>query len=100
MTQFHVQRPAYLSPTWTFHTCSSLVRYEGFTVALAVEIVGLMMLMRINAIYPSPSHKWIVKLLGTLLLVETIVNCWLITRGERTFSFRHVVNNLKHIPRT
>ncbi|KAJ7246348.1 hypothetical protein C8J57DRAFT_1675012 [Mycena rebaudengoi] len=46
----------------------------------AVEIVGLMMLLRINALYPT--RKWIGALLGFLLVVETGLNAWLISRGE------------------
>ncbi|KAJ7163099.1 hypothetical protein C8R46DRAFT_1221894 [Mycena filopes] len=60
--------------------CTHFVRYEGVTVALAVEVVGAMMLLRINALYPT--RKWIAGLLGALLAVETGINIWLISRGE------------------
>ncbi|KAF9474587.1 hypothetical protein BDN70DRAFT_936524 [Pholiota conissans] len=60
--------------------CTRYVRYEGCTVAIAVEVVGLMMLLRINAIYPH--QKWIIKGLGVILFGETLVNGWLISRGE------------------
>ncbi|KAF8959124.1 hypothetical protein BDZ97DRAFT_1761624 [Flammula alnicola] len=49
-------------------------------VAIAVEVVGLMMLLRINALYPH--QKWITRGLGALLIFETVVNAWLISRGE------------------
>ncbi|KAF9032767.1 hypothetical protein BJ165DRAFT_1516714 [Panaeolus papilionaceus] len=71
---------AYLSPIWTDERCAHFVRYEGVTVALAIEVVGLMMLLRINALYPH--HKWITRGLSLLLIVETIVNAYLIYRGE------------------
>ncbi|KAJ7037804.1 hypothetical protein C8F04DRAFT_1256714 [Mycena alexandri] len=83
---------AYLSPTWTVEAvqslipphrafrCTHFVRYEGVTVAIAVEVVGAMMLLRINALYPT--RKWITALLGILLAVETGINAWLISRGE------------------
>jgi len=58
------------------------VRYEGFTVAIAVEVVGLMMLLRVNALYPH--QKWITRSLAALLVFETGMNAWLISRGERT----------------
>lgn len=44
-----------------------------------------MMLIRINALYLE--QKWIARGLGFLLLLETAVNIWLISGGERaTFS--------------
>ena len=63
--------------------CARFVRFEGCTVAIAVEVVGLMMLLRIRALYPH--QKWIVKGLGILLVFETIMNIWLISRAEREF---------------
>ena len=66
------------SPT---HRCLHFVRYEGCTVAIAVEVVGIMMLLRINALYPH--HKWISRGLTLLLVFETLMNAWLISRGER-----------------
>ncbi|KAK7048062.1 hypothetical protein R3P38DRAFT_3307023 [Favolaschia claudopus] len=62
------------------HSCARFIRYEGCTVAIAVEVVGLMMLLRINALYPR--QKWITAMLGILLVVETGINAWLISRGE------------------
>jgi hypothetical protein len=63
--------------------CARFVRYEGCTVAIAVEVVGLMMLLRINALYPH--QKWITRGLALLLIFETVMNAWLISRGQRTF---------------
>jgi len=40
-----------------------------------------MMLLRIRALYPN--QKWISRSLGVLLFIETVVNIWLISRGER-----------------
>ncbi|KAF7365503.1 hypothetical protein MVEN_00423300 [Mycena venus] len=92
---------AYLSPSWTVEVrqnsvfigsnglpissssaqrCTHFIRYEGCTVAIAVEVVGLMMLLRINALYPR--QRWISALLAFLLIVETAINAWLISRGE------------------
>ena len=65
----------------TYHRCAHFVRYEGCTVSIAIEVVGLMMLLRINALYPN--HKWITRGLGLFLIIETAVNVWLISRGER-----------------
>ncbi|KAJ6488978.1 hypothetical protein C8R45DRAFT_1213569 [Mycena sanguinolenta] len=71
---------AYLSPTWTIERCTHFVRYEGCATAIAVEVVGAMMLLRINALYPT--QRWITVLLGLMLVVETGINAWLISRGE------------------
>ena len=65
------------------------MRYEGSTVAIAVEVVGLMMLIRINALYLQ--YKWITRSLAVILLVETGVNIWLISGGERADLFPHEV---------
>ncbi|KAJ7610286.1 hypothetical protein DFH06DRAFT_1485631 [Mycena polygramma] len=77
---FMVNLFAYLSPTWTVERCTHFIRYEGCTVAIAVEMVGAMMLLRINALYPT--RKWITAMLAFLLVVETGINIWLISRGE------------------
>ncbi|KAJ7070100.1 hypothetical protein C8F01DRAFT_1364156 [Mycena amicta] len=77
---FIINLYAYLSPSWTYERCRRFIRYEGCTVAIAVEVVGLMMLLRIHALYPT--RKWIPALLGVLLAVETGINAWLISRGE------------------
>ncbi|KAF8813051.1 hypothetical protein BYT27DRAFT_7181879 [Phlegmacium glaucopus] len=89
---FLINLHAYLSPVWTLdvnkhrklimtsHRCSHFVRYEGCTVAIAVEVVGLMMLLRINALYPH--QKWISRSLALILILETLMNAWLISRGE------------------
>ncbi|KAF7297623.1 hypothetical protein MKEN_01385300 [Mycena kentingensis (nom. inval.)] len=77
---FIVNLYAYLSPSWTYERCARFIRYEGATVAIAVEVVGIMMLLRIDALYPT--RKWIPALLGVLLVVETGLNGWLISRGE------------------
>ncbi|KAJ7637505.1 hypothetical protein B0H17DRAFT_1217024 [Mycena rosella] len=68
---FIVNLFAYLSPSWTV---------EGCTVAIAIEVVGLMMLLRMNALYPT--RRWIPALLGVLLAVETGIYAWLFSEGE------------------
>ncbi|KAJ6536576.1 hypothetical protein DFH09DRAFT_1283784 [Mycena vulgaris] len=77
---FMINLYAYLSPSWTVERCTHFIRYEGCTVAIAVEVVGLMMLLRISALYPR--HRWISWILAVLLIVETCINIWLISRGE------------------
>jgi len=73
---FVINLHAYLSPSWSLET---FVKYEGFNVALAVEVVGLMMLLRIRAIYCN--QTWITILLSAILAIETGVNIWLISHA-------------------
>ncbi|KAJ3565939.1 hypothetical protein NP233_g7321 [Leucocoprinus birnbaumii] len=67
---FIVNFHAFLSPLWT---------PEGVTVSLAVESVGLMMLLRIRAVYSN--QIWITLFLSLLLLIETGINAWLIANA-------------------
>ncbi|KAJ3565938.1 hypothetical protein NP233_g7320 [Leucocoprinus birnbaumii] len=66
-------------PHYGLPRCARFVKYEGVTVSLAVETVGLMMLLRIRAIYSN--HIWITLFLSLLLLIETGVNIWLIAHA-------------------
>ncbi|KIM36585.1 hypothetical protein M413DRAFT_31621 [Hebeloma cylindrosporum] len=100
---FIINLYAYLSPSWTnevrtgryiIHrghltitylqrpttSCAHFVRYEGSTFTIAIVVVGLMMLLRVNALYPG--QKWITGGLAFLLLFDTGVYVWLISRGE------------------
>ncbi|KAJ3729349.1 hypothetical protein C8R42DRAFT_742020 [Lentinula raphanica] len=93
---FIVNLYAYLSPDWTIenvaYRCRHFIRYEGCTVAIAVEVVGIMMLIRIRAIYSG--NKIITAILVGILLVETGVNAWLISGGEPcTMIFDPAVNS-------
>jgi len=67
--------------------CARFIKYEGVTVALAVEVVGLMMLLRIRAIYSGRIKAYITALLSTILLIETGINMWLIAYSHRESSF-------------
>ncbi|KAF9493526.1 hypothetical protein BDN71DRAFT_1450207 [Pleurotus eryngii] len=76
---FIINLYAYLSPS-----CERFIKYEGTTVAFAVEVVGLMMSLRIRALYPH--QPFIAYFLWFLLTVETGLNVWLIS-GGRACSF-------------
>jgi hypothetical protein len=52
-------------------------------VALAIEVVGLMMLLRIRAIYSGRSKTYITILLALILAIETVINVWLIIFAQR-----------------
>ncbi|KAF9265408.1 hypothetical protein L218DRAFT_861018, partial [Marasmius fiardii PR-910] len=60
--------------------CRHFIRYEGVTVALAVEAVGLMMFLRVRALYPK--NKVVQSVLILILILETGMNAWLISRGQ------------------
>ncbi|KAJ3560989.1 hypothetical protein NP233_g10478 [Leucocoprinus birnbaumii] len=61
--------------------CANFVKYEGVTVSLAVEMVGLMMLVRIRAVYRDSNQLSITVFLAFLLLLETVINIWLIAHA-------------------
>ncbi|KAH8096916.1 hypothetical protein DFH11DRAFT_1554974 [Phellopilus nigrolimitatus] len=70
---------AYFSD-WSSESCAHFVRFEGATVAIAVLVSGLMMLIRVRALYnDKPKVVWLV---GTVFLVEVGVFAWLLTYGE------------------
>lgn len=77
---FIINLYAYLSPSWTIERCERFIKYEGTTVAFAVEVVGLMMSLRIRALYPH--QPFIAYFLWFLLTVETGLNAWLISGGR------------------
>ncbi|KAJ7735720.1 hypothetical protein B0H16DRAFT_1575150 [Mycena metata] len=73
---------AYLWPTWTPEDsrCQHFIRYEGSMTVIGIYTVGLMMLIRINALYTD--KRYIVYSLGLLWLLMVIVQAWLLTNGE------------------
>ncbi|KAF9468655.1 hypothetical protein BDZ94DRAFT_1245925 [Collybia nuda] len=77
---FIVNLFAYLSPVWDRETCSRFIRFEGSMTMIGIEVVGLMMLLRIYALYYN--QRWIVGGVAFLLLFQTCMNGWLLTRGE------------------
>ncbi|KAJ7213655.1 hypothetical protein B0H12DRAFT_1155862 [Mycena haematopus] len=77
---FIVNLFAYLSPTWTFEACKHFIRYEGSMTVIGIHVVGLMMLIRINALYSD--KRWVVFSLGTLWVIMFSVQAWLLSKGE------------------
>jgi len=70
---------AYFSD-WSYAGCNHFVRYEGATVSIAIEVSGLMMLLRVRALYiQQPKVIWFV---ASILLTEIVVNAWLVSGGE------------------
>jgi len=70
---------SYLSSTMDFERCKNYVRYEGSMTMIGVNIVGLMMLVRIYALYYR--EPWIVAGVASILLVEIGMYSWLLTTG-------------------
>lgn len=77
---FIVNLVAYNLPSWDYISCQHFVRYEGATTAVGIEIVGVMMLLRVVAIY---KHQWAAIAPAVLLLLAWIVvTAWLLSHGE------------------
>lgn len=77
---FIVNLVAYTLPSWDYTSCRHFVRYEGATTAIGIEIAGLMMLLRVVAIY---KHQWAAIAPAVfLLLAWIVVTAWLLSYGE------------------
>jgi len=77
---FMVNLFAYLSPVWTPTKCQHFIRYEGSMTIIGIEVVGLMMLLRVHAMWYH--KKWIVAVVAGILIIETVINAWLMTHGQ------------------
>lgn len=75
---FIINLYAYLSD-WNPDTCRRYVRYEGAMTVIGINIVGLMMLLRVRALYAK--RKVVICAVAGLLALEFGVNAWLLTRG-------------------
>ncbi|KAJ3732325.1 hypothetical protein DFJ43DRAFT_1039447 [Lentinula guzmanii] len=60
-------------------TCEHVVRFEGAMTMIGINIVGLMMLIRIYALYKN--QKWVVAGVAVLLLAEIATYSWLMSTG-------------------
>lgn len=77
---FIVNLFAYLSPTWTTTRCSHFIRYEGSMTVIGIYVVGLMMLIRIQALYSD--KRLVVVAVGALWLSMFSVQAWLLSKGQ------------------
>ncbi|KAF7357493.1 hypothetical protein MSAN_01345500 [Mycena sanguinolenta] len=84
---FIVNLFAYLSPVWTNQRyeilvvlCHHFIRFEGAMTLIGIHVVGIMMLLRINALYST--NRLLVAFVLGLWLVMFGVNAWLLTRGQ------------------
>jgi hypothetical protein len=78
---FIVNLFAFLSPSMNseLESCKHFVRFEGAMTMIGINIVGLMMLVRIYALYHR--QPWVVRSVAALLLVEIGVYAWLLSTG-------------------
>ncbi|KAJ7920746.1 hypothetical protein B0H13DRAFT_1986067 [Mycena leptocephala] len=60
--------------------CHDFIRYEGAMTVIGIHVVGLMMLLRISALYSS--QRIIVGGVFVLFMVMFCMNAWLLTKGE------------------
>jgi hypothetical protein len=85
---FIINLVAYTLPSWDYTSCRHFVRYEGATTAVGIEIVGLMMLLRVVAIY---ERQWAAIAPAVFLLLSWIVvTAWLLSYGEPVYHSNHV----------
>jgi len=75
---FVVNLYAYLHK-WSEESCTHFIRYEGSMTMIGVTIAEIIMLLRVRALYYS--QKWIYYGVGLLLVTQTIINAWLLTKG-------------------
>ncbi|KAJ7679755.1 hypothetical protein B0H17DRAFT_1077624 [Mycena rosella] len=71
---------AYLSSIWTPEVCKHFIRYEGSMTVIGIHVVGLMMLIRINALYPD--KRFVPVAVGILWVIMFSVQAWLLSKGE------------------
>ncbi|KAJ6511905.1 hypothetical protein C8R47DRAFT_1313998 [Mycena vitilis] len=77
---FIVNLFAYLSPVWTNEVCRHFIRYEGAMTLIGIHVVGVMMFLRIYALYST--RRIVVAGVFFILLVSIGVNAWLLAHGQ------------------
>ncbi|KAG2065765.1 hypothetical protein BDR04DRAFT_1107958 [Suillus decipiens] len=76
---FIVNLVAYSLPSWSFIKCEHFVRYEGAMTAVGIQIVGLMMFLRVRAMYCD--NRYVVILVASLLFAWVAVSAWLLSHS-------------------
>lgn len=77
---FIVNLIAYLSPAFTSERCRHFIRFEGSMTVIGIHVVGLMMLLRIKALYAG--NRLVVGFVFLLFMAMLVVNAWLLTKGR------------------
>ncbi|EDR13649.1 uncharacterized protein LACBIDRAFT_292466 [Laccaria bicolor S238N-H82] len=60
--------------------CNHFIRFEGSMTVIGINIVAMMMLLRVKALYHR--HYWVIGTVVFLWLFQLCMNSWLLTRGE------------------
>ncbi|KAG2341777.1 hypothetical protein BDR05DRAFT_964789 [Suillus weaverae] len=76
---FIVNLVAHSLPSWTFTKCEHFVRYEGAMTAIGIQVVGLMMFLRVRAMYRD--NRYVVILVASLWFSWVAVGAWLLSHG-------------------
>jgi len=77
---FIVNLYAYLSPSWTVERCRHFIRYEGAMSVIGIHVVGIMMFIRVSAMYTT---RWLVRaVVLAMLIIMFSLNAWLLSRGQ------------------
>ncbi|KAJ7852620.1 hypothetical protein B0H14DRAFT_2759580 [Mycena olivaceomarginata] len=77
---FIVNLFAYLSPTWTFEARLIPSSDKGAMTVIGIHVVGLMMLIRIKALYSD--KRYVPIGVGTLWLIMFSIQAWLLSKGQ------------------
>jgi len=95
---FIINIVAFMLPSWGTETCQEFVRYEGAMTTIGIQVAGLMMFLRVRAIYNK--KKAVVWSVMLLFLVWVGVNAWLLTYGQAVqhASGRHSCSMVFDVP--
>ncbi|KAG2354848.1 hypothetical protein BDR07DRAFT_1545710 [Suillus spraguei] len=74
-----VGKSEHLSYRTVMHRCRHFVRYEGAMTAIGIQVVGLMMFLRVRAMYCN--NRYVTILVASLFLVWVAVGAWLLSHG-------------------
>jgi len=77
---FIINIVAYNLEYWPDDICEHYVRYEGVMTAFGIEVVGLMMLLRVHAMYYNKS-RLVIAFVAFILLAETVTNVYLLVHA-------------------
>lgn len=69
---------------WNPELCQRFVRYEGAMTVIGIEVVALMMLLRVSALYSADAdqQRLVVWFVSLFLLGMTAVMAYLLTHGQ------------------
>ncbi|KAG2130655.1 uncharacterized protein EDB93DRAFT_1179667 [Suillus bovinus] len=76
---FIVNLIAYSLPSWSFIKCEHFVRYEGAMTAVGIQVVGLMMFLRVRAMYHD--NRCVVIFVASLLFAWVALSAFLLSHG-------------------